>query len=216
MSSGSVSTRSPWPPGTAAEKVLEPARGVGVGRGEDSLYPLVHLLDHGEQARAGLRGSSSWVARKWCRWVSASHSSRASGSTLPSRSSCLLASAARRSGPAARSERDGRAPSSPDHRDGHLRPRTRPPARPPPPRAPPARCSASRCKAAAGARPGRPRCRARCPPPVQVGGQLAGAGPDHLEPAPRRWRSLSPPWPGGPAPGSPTARPPRPRTARRA
>src|SRR3954454_16867254 len=38
----------------AAEEVLELARGVGVGRGEHLLHPVVHLLDHGQQVPPGL------------------------------------------------------------------------------------------------------------------------------------------------------------------
>src|ERR1700761_7769381 len=51
MSSGSVSSSRPEPPGNQA---LELARCVGVGGGEHLLHPVVDLLDHGEQVTAGL------------------------------------------------------------------------------------------------------------------------------------------------------------------
>ena len=65
MSSGSVSSSRPSPPGNSVgEHGLELALHVGVGLGEDLEDALVDVGDDVEQVLAGALTSSSWVDRK--------------------------------------------------------------------------------------------------------------------------------------------------------
>src|ERR1017187_467967 len=98
MSSGSVSTSRPSPPGNSRPKMSSNSRAVSSKAAVNTCCTRssTSLTTISKSRRVFLR-SSSWVARNEWRSSRAANSSRASGFTLPSSSSWRCAAAARRS-----------------------------------------------------------------------------------------------------------------------